>query len=530
MTGPWWRDAVVYQVYPRSFADSDGSGEGDLPGIRSRLPYLAALGVDAIWLNPFYLSPMHDGGYDIADYRDVDPRFGTLADFDALVEAAKSAGIRIIVDVVPNHCSSEHPWFREAVTAGPGSAARERFHFRDEPNNWKSHFDGPAWTQVPDGQWYLHLFDSSQPDFDWRHPDIPALFEQVLRFWLDRGVAAIRVDMASTLFKAAGLPDSGSGPEPYYDQPELHGLYRTWRAILDSYPADGFPGPRGAVAEIWFDEAGVARPYLAPGGLPQTFNFRLMRQAWDATALREVIDEALALTAESGGSLPWVLGNHDITRVASRLGVDQDLIRNPDDALRRGAAEVDITLGTRRARAAALLQLALPGSAYLYQGEELGLPEHFGIPAEQREDPTFHRTQGAAVGRDGCRVPMPWSGRVPPYGFAPTPGPTWLPQPPDWDDLTVEAQRERADSTLSLYRQAVRIRRESPALGDGTLTWRESPPDTLAFDRDPGFTCVVNLGPEPVPLPSGSQVILSSVPHDDGSLPPDAAVWLRRAT
>lgn len=527
MTGSWWRDAVVYQVYPRSFADSDNSGEGDLPGLRSRLPYLADLGVDAIWLNPFYPSPMHDGGYDIADYQGVDPRFGTLVDFDVLVKDAAAAGIRIIVDIVPNHCSSEHPWFQEALAAGPGSEARRRFHFQDEPNNWQSHFDGPAWTQVPDGQWYLHLFDSTQPDLNWRHPDVPAMFEQILRFWLDRGVAAIRVDMASTLFKAPGLPDSGTGPVPYYDQPELHDLYRTWREVLDSYPADVFPGPRGAVAEIWFDDAAMARPYLAAGGLPQTFNFRLMRQAWDARALREVIDEALELTVESGGSLPWVLGNHDVTRVASRLGIDQDLIRRPTDTLRRGAAPVDIALGTQRARAAALLQLALPGTAYIYQGDELGLPEHFSIPANRRQDPTFHRTRGAAVGRDGCRVPIPWSGQAPSYGFTAGPVRTWLPQPLDWAHLTVEAQLGRADSTLSLYRTALRLRRTSPALGDGTLTWRETAPDTVAFDREPGFTCVVNLGSQPISLPANSGVILSSGPSDGSSLPPDTAVWLQ---
>ncbi len=306
MADPWWRDAVVYQVYPRSFADADASGEGDLNAIRSRLPYLADLGVDAIWLSPFYPSPMHDSGYDVADYCDVDPRFGTLDDFDALVAAAAEAGIRVIIDIVPNHCSSQHPWFTEALAAGPGSAARDRFVFRDAPNNWQSHFGGPAWTRTPDGQWYLHLFDSSQPNFNWRHPDVVAMFERVLRFWLDRGVAALRIDMANTLFKEPGLPDqrADSPLVPYYDQPELHELYRSWRAILDSYPAGTFPGPRGAVGEIWFTSPERARPYLASGELPQTFNFRLMLVPWAAADLRSIINEARARIADTGG-LGW---------------------------------------------------------------------------------------------------------------------------------------------------------------------------------------------------------------------------------
>ena len=530
MADPWWRDAVVYQVYPRSFADADASGEGDLPGIRSRLSYLGDLGVDAIWLNPFYPSPMHDSGYDVADHCDVDPRFGTLEDFDALVSDAAALGIRLIVDIVPNHCSSRHPWFQEALEAGPGSDARERFIFRDAPNNWESHFGGSAWTRTPDGQWYLHLFDSTQPDFNWRHPDVVAMFERVLRFWLDRGVAAVRIDMANTLFKDPGLPDlaAGSTLVPYYDQPELHELYRSWRAILDSYPAGTFPGPRGAVAEIWFNSPDRARPYLTSDGLPQTFNFRLMLVPWAAADLRAVIDEARALIADSGGSMPWVLGNHDITRLVSRLGIDQALIRRPTDALRRGAAEVNVALGTRRARAAALLLLALPGTAYLYQGDELGLPEDLAIPTDRREDPRFHRTGGADIGRDGCRVPMPWSGDTPPYGFADRPVRTWLPQPPNWAPLTVETELSTADSVLNLYRAALRVRREHPALGDGTMTWLASGADELAFIREPGFSFVANLGDKPAILPPGSRIILASGPLDDALLPTDTAVWLQR--
>jgi alpha-glucosidase len=530
MGGPWWRDAVVYQVYPRSFADSDASGEGDLPGLCSRLSYLADLGVDAIWLNPFYPSPMFDGGYDVVDYCGVDPRFGTLADFDDLVSAAAARGIRVIIDIVPNHCSSQHPWFRQALDSGPGSWARERFIFRDAPNNWRSIFGGPAWTKTPDGQWYLHLFDANQPDFNWRHPDIAAMFERVLRFWLDRGVAGLRIDMANTLFKDPELPDldTASAVTPYYDQPEIHELYRSWRKILDSYPAHAFPGPRGAIAEMWFQNPQTVRPYLTKDGLPQVFNFRLMLAPWAAAKLRAVIDEARSLVTESGGSLPWVLGNHDITRTVSRLGVDQTLIQPPTAALRPGAVQVDVPLGTRRARAAALLLLALPGAAYLYQGDELGLPEYLDIPADRRQDSTFHRTGGAAVGRDGCRIPMPWSGDVPPYGFANEPVRTWLPQPSDWAPLTVAAELSKPDSMLHLYRAALRLRHEHPALGDGEMTWLEMAADALAFTRDPGFGFVANLGDAAISLPSGSRVILASGPLNGGLLPRDIAVWLQR--
>lgn len=530
MTVPWWRDAVVYQVYLRSFADSDASGEGDLPGLRSQLNYLASLGVDAIWVNPFYPSPMCDSGYDIADHRAVAERFGTLADFDGLIEDAAALGIRIIVDIVPNHCSSAHPWFQQALAEGPGSPARDRFIFRDAPNNWQSVFGGSAWTKTADGQWYLHLFDSSQPDFNWRHPDVPAMFESILNFWLDRGVAGVRIDMANTLFKDPGLPDRDmtSSVVPYYDQPELHDLYRSWRKLLDAYGRDGFPGPRGAIGEIWFTNPGSALPYLADDELPQLFNLRLLLTPWTAPEFRAVIDEARWLTAHSKASLPWVLGNHDITRVVTRLGTDQAQIRHPTAELRRGVVPVDLQIGTRRARAAALLLLALPGSAYIYQGDELGLPEYLNIPAGRREDPTFYRTEGAAAGRDGCRIPMPWSGDGPPYGFAGSPVRTWLPQPSDWARRTVAAQLSDPGSMLNLYRTALRLRREHPGLGDGKMTWAETADDQLAFTRDSGFAFYANLGKEPVAIPPSSRVLLSSDTVDGPWLPPDTAVWLQQ--
>ncbi|NRQ37793.1 glycoside hydrolase family 13 protein [Nonomuraea sp. NN258] len=530
---PWWREAVVYQVYPRSFADADGDGQGDLPGLRSRLDHLAGLGVDAIWLSPFYPSPMADGGYDVADHQAIDPRYGTLDDFDALVAEAADRRIRVIVDLVPNHCSAEHPWFRQALAAPPGSPERERFIFRDEPNNWVSKFGGPAWTQVGDGQWYLHLFDAAQPDWNWRHPDVVALFERVLRFWLDRGVAGFRIDVANLLFKQAGLPDvTTAAPDspwapaesglPYENQPELLELYRSWRKILDSYPGD-----RMTVAEMWFGESAQAGPYLTGDGLSQLFDFRLLPRPWSAAEFRDVVADSHALAARTGGSVPWVLGNHDVPRMVTRYGIDQDLVRRPTADVLLGRVAVDAELGARRARAATLLLLALPGAAYLYQGDELGLPEHLDIPDGERQDPMFERTGRAFIGRDGCRIPLPWSGETAPYGFSPSPVRTWLPQPDGWARLTAAAQHADPDSALNLHRRALAERRRHPALGAGDLTWLEhDDPDVLAFRRDPGFTLVMNFGPRPVPLPAHQAILLASGPLDGGTLPPDTTVWL----
>ena len=459
----WWENAIVYQVYPRSFADADGDGVGDLPGLRSRLGYLADLGVDAIWLTPFYPSPLADGGYDVSDYCAVDPLLGTMADFDALVSGAAAHQIRIIVDLVPNHCSSAHPLFRAALAAAPGSPERARFFFRDgpengpgprngqsgaqPPNNWPSQFGGPAWTRVTEGQWYLHLFDTSQPDWDWRNPDVPALFEDVIRFWLDRGVAGLRVDVAHGIFKDPALPDltgprALNAPSAYRHRPELQPLYRSWRAILDSYPDDGFPGSRTAIGEVWYDVPETLKPYLEPGGLPQVFNFQLILAGWRAAEFRAAIDSALAVTG--GSRAPWVIGNHDVARPASRYRLDEGF--TPQTISRLIAlGDRNADAGARRARAAALVLLALPGSAYIYQGEELGLPEVTDIPDGARQDPRFFRTKGEYPGRDGCRVPLPWSGTGTGFGFSRTgqgssPAGPWLPQPADWGRYSVESQ------------------------------------------------------------------------------------------
>jgi len=552
----WWEDAVVYEVYPRSFADADGNGVGDLPGLRSRLPYLADLGVDAIWLTPFYPSPLADGGYDVSDYRAVDPLLGTMADFDGLVKDAETHQIRVIVDLVPNHCSSQHPLFQAALAAAPGSRERDMFIFRDgrgpggdqPPNNWLSQFGGRAWTRVTEadgrpGQWYLHLFDTGQPDWNWRNEEVHAFFEQVIRFWLDRGVAGLRVDVAHGIYKDPDLPDEPdpthrhgplNAPSAYHHRPELQQLYRSWRAILDSYPARGFPGARTAVGEVWYDVLGTLRPYLAPGGLPQVFNFQLIMASWGVAGFRDAIDGVLTL--DGGGSrAPWVIGNHDVPRPVSRYQLDEAYSPLTIKEL-IAIGHPDAKVGVRRARAAALLLFALPGSAYIYQGEELGLPEVTDLPGAARRDPRFRRTKGESPGRDGCRVPLPWTRAGDDFGFSETASsaPAWLPQPPGWGGYSVEAQLGDPESFLGLYRAALQLRCSHPALGPGTLRWLDDPQAAeasglLCFFREPGFIFALNFGATAATLPPYRDVLLASEPDPlstDGKLRPDAAVWL----
>jgi alpha-glucosidase len=541
----WWRDAAIYQLYMRSFADGDGDGIGDLAGARARLPYLAELGVDAIWLNPWYPSPMFDGGYDIADYRSIDPVFGTLADADAFIAETHALGIRIIIDIVPNHGSVEHPWFAAALAAGPGSAERSRFWFRPgrgpggdlPPNNWQSMFGGPAWTRVAaadgtPGEWYLHLFAPEQPDFNWDCPAVRAEFEDVLRFWFSRGIDGIRIDSAALLCKDPALPDAvpGQAPgpaHPYLDRDEVHEIYRSWRAIADPAMGDSGTG-RVLIGEIWLPDAARLNRYVSHDEMHTVFNFPYLSCPWDASALRRVIDQTLALGGSAGTPATWVLSNHDVDRIVSRLGradtaFDLDRRRYFHDF------PVDLELGTVRARAAALLTMALPGSVYIYQGEELGLWEVQDIPDDLRQDPMFARTSGTDPGRDGCRVPLPWAGTEPPFGFSP-PGARrepWLPQPKEWRDLTVAAESAGGDSMLRLYRAALHIRRAERAFRDTPLRWQPSPDGVLAFDRGATVACVANLSPAPVGLPPHVSVLLASGPLDGGMLPPDTTVWLR---
>jgi alpha-glucosidase len=538
----WWRSAAIYQLYVRSFADGNGDGIGDLAGVRAHLPYLAELGVDAIWFNPWYKSPMSDAGYDISDYRDIEPVFGTLADADAVISEAHARGIRIIIDVVPNHGSDQHPWFAEALTAAPGSAARDRFWFRPgrgesgelPPNDWQSIFGGPAWTRItePDGspgEWYLHLFAPEQPDFNWANASVRQEFEDVLRFWFERGADGIRIDSAGLLTKDPDLrdvgPDEVPGPNhPYSDRDDVHAIYRSWREVADEYPA------RVLVGEIWVPDAERLARYVSPGELHTVFNFPYLSCPWDAGQLREVIDSTLALNAPAGAPATWVLSNHDVDRIVSRYGRADTAFSLQQRPYFHSFA-VDLPLGTRRARAAALLTMALPGSVYVYQGEELGLWEVQDIPDEQRQDPIWQRSAHADPGRDGARVPLPWSGQEPPFGFSP-PGAAsqpWLPQPKEWRDLTVEAETAAADSMLKLYREALGIRRIEPALGDGPMSWLPSADGVLAFDRGASVSCVTNLSPAPVELPAHAAVILASGPLTGGLLPPDTAAWLRTA-
>ncbi|UWZ37434.1 glycoside hydrolase family 13 protein [Dactylosporangium roseum] len=489
----WWRSAVIYQVYPRSFADSNGDGVGDLPGITGRLSYLADLGVDAVWLSPFYRSPMVDGGYDVADYCAVDPIFGTLRDFDDLLAEAHRIGLRVIVDIVPNHSSDLHPWFQQGL--------RDRYIFAEgrgdgPPNDWQSLFGGPAWTRVADGHWYLHLFDPGQPDLNWRNPQVGKEFDAILRFWLDRGVDGFRVDVAHGMVKAEGLPDvAGQAVLPYFDQEEVHEIYRGWRRILDSYP-----GQRMAVAEVFDSTPERVARYVAGDELHQAFNFDFLEAPWEPATLRRVIDASIEAAGLVGAPATWVLSNHDRQRHVTRFG--------------------DGVVGLRRARAAALLMLGLPGSAYIYQGEELGLSEVLDLPDELRLDPQRIRSGGKLTGRDGCRVPLPWERDTPPFGFGPSER-AWLPMPREWAASTVEAQRDDPDSMLNLYRRALSLRRPAHR-----LAWRPAPEGVLCFETEQ-LVVAANLSGSAVPLPGPP--ILASSPVDE-LLPPDTTVWLPRDT
>lgn len=527
----WWRTAVIYQVYVRSFADGNGDGIGDLAGVRSRLPYLGALGVDAIWFTPWYRSPLADGGYDVEDYREIDPRFGTLAEAELLIEEALAHGIRTIIDIVPNHVSDRHPWFQEAIASAPGSEARARFWFHPGrgphgdilPTDWVSSFQGQTWSRTEDaaghpGEWYLHLFTPEQPDLNWNHPDVRREHEAVLRFWFDRGVAGVRIDSAALPVKDPALPDLPAPSEqvldhPHIDRDELHDIYRDWRAIADEYD-----GERVLVGEVWLEDAERFARYLRPGEMHTAFNFGFMTQPWSAAAMRASITQTLAEHAPVGAPATWVLSNHDVTRPATRYGrVDSGFAFDR----KRFGTPTDPDRGLQRARAAALLVAALPGSLYIYQGDELGLPE-VELPREAIEDPMHFRSNGVDPGRDGCRVPLPWQGTSSPYGFG---GEPWLPQPSDWAPLTVEAQERDRASTLNLYRESIALRRRIPDFADGALEWLELGADVLAFRRGDGVVSVTNLGSAPVALPAHGEVLLASAPFAD-LLPPDCTVWL----
>ena len=545
---PWWRDAVTYQIYPRSFADANGDGIGDVEGIRSRLPYLKQLGIDAIWISPWYPSPQHDHGYDVADYMDIEPAYGTLAQAEQLIKETHEHGIKFIVDIVPNHTSSEHKWFQAALKAAPGSQERERFIFRDgkgengelPPNNWEAVFGGPAWERITEadgtpGQWYLHLFAVEQPDLNWENQEVKDHLEDVLKFWLDRGVDGFRIDVAHGMVKEAGLPDIrhdvtaamlGTEHKPFWDQEGVHDIYRSWRKIFDSYPGD-----RMGVAEAWVFPASRIARYVRPDELQNSFNFEMLTTLWDAKQIKSKIDSSIEALAEVGAPTSWVFNNHDVVRSIDRL--DLGLTNDGTSTFTRQGdpAKFNVARGTLRARSATLMTLALPGGTYLYQGEEIGLPEVRDIPEDRLTDPRWKMSGYVDRGRDGCRVPLPWTADPKGgFGFSTNDSlklhESWLPQSPWMGDFAVDTQDGVEGSTLTMYRTALAIRKTEAGLGDGPMEWIQTGADVVAFKRPGNFACYINFG-APLELPSDSQILIASGPISGHTLPTDTAVWVR---
>ncbi len=542
-TAAWWRQAAVYQIYPRSFADASGDGIGDIPGILSRVDYLAELGIDAVWLSPFYPSALADGGYDVADYRDVDPRLGTLADFDALVAALHERDIKVVVDIVPNHTSDLHAWFQEALVAGRGSAARDRYIFRDgtgvdgsePPTDWVSTFGGGAWERVADGQWYFHHFAVEQPDLNWANPEVRADFVKTLRFWSDRGVDGFRIDVAHMLTKDLSEPllsraelealERGTGDHPLFDRDDVHDVYAEWRAVFDEYDP-----PRTAVAEAWVANPERRAKYASAEGLGQAFNFDLLEADFDAAQFRDIITDNLQQAKQTGSSTTWVLSNHDVTRHATRYGLpalNGRPVKQGTEWVAAGGPDdqIDREQGLRRAQAASMLLLGLPGSTYLYQGEELGLQEVAEITDAQRQDPAFFRGgEYDGLGRDGCRVPLPWSADGSSFGFGADGA--HLPQPAWFSNFAVAVEDADPDSTLNLYRRALHLRHELQT--DEELAWEATGrADVLRFARPDGWTVVTNFGTEPYPLQVGEgRVVLATTSLQDGALAGESTVWI----
>jgi alpha-glucosidase len=529
----WWRDAVVYQVYLRSFSDGDGDGIGDIAGLRSRLDHVEELGADAIWVSPWYESPLNDGGYDVANYRSIHPLFGDLDEARALIEDAGRRDIGIIVDLVPNHTSSEHPWFKAAVASPRGSLERSRYHFRPgdgaegelPPNDWRSVFGGPAWSRVADGDWYLHFFDVTQPDLNWSNEEVRQEFSSILEFWIELGVAGFRVDVAHGKSKHPDYPDVGgvvdhldpvwaSREHPTWDRPEVHEIVRGWRQVVDEHPGTIL------VAEAWVASWERLARYLRPDEYHQAFDFLFLKSPWDAKIMKSRIDEAIRATREVGAAPTWALSNHDVVRHLTRYGLPQDVDAG-EWLLDGDRGLLDIDRGRRRARAAVLLMMGLPGSVYIYQGEELGLPEVVDLPPGVLEDPIWRRSGNTRKGRDGCRVPLPWSRTGASFGFGP--GESWLPQPREWSELSVAAQDEDDGSMLDLYRSAIFLRRRH--LGrDSAFEWLDTREDVLAFRRG-DIASIVNFGDRPFEIPAGTVVLTSAASGIEETLPTDTAVW-----
>ena len=540
----WWRSGVIYQIYPRSFADSNGDGLGDLKGITSRLDSLSTLGIDAIWLSPFYSSPQKDAGYDVSNYIDVDPIFGILADFDQLLEKAHSLGIRVMIDLVPNHSSDQHKWFQRALAAEPGSPERDFYHFKDglgdngelPPNNWVSMFGGPAWTRITEndgkpGQWFVHLFDSSQPDLNWANPEVQLEFEKILKFWLDRGVDGFRVDQPHAMAKAAGLPnhpyvdEAGAGfiegreNPPMWFQDEVHEIFRSWRKILESYPGD-----RAMCGEAYVYPLSLMAKWVRSDEFHQTFNFRFLDAGWDSKKLFDAINESFEAFDSVGAPSTWVLNNHDVIRHSSRFGGDYGRA-TASDGVGVNQPQPDPVKGLKIAKGATLFMLGLPGASYLYQGEELGLPEHTTLQNDYRQDPTFARTNGQRVGRDGCRIPLPWEPSGNSSGFSET-GTSWLPQPESYKKLARSVQEKDPESTLSFYKAALGLRKQL-GLGEGSFGWLlgHQGPDSLGYENS-GVKVIYNFGSAPIDL-SGLDVLISSEPVIGDKLEINQCAWIK---
>lgn len=547
----WWRSSVIYQIYPRSFADGNDDGIGDLKGIVQRLDSLAALGVDALWLSPFFKSPQKDAGYDISDYKAIDPLFGTMDDFDTMVAEAKARNMRIIVDLVPNHSSDQHELFQAALKAGPGSPERDMYIFREgrqggtlPPNNWPSVFGGQAWSRVrePDGslgQWYLHIFDSSQPDFNWTNPKVLEYFDSVIRFWLDRGVAGFRIDVAHGLVKREGLPDlleehadSGFKTEvsmtieemeeaaPYWGQPGIHDINRRWRAILREYGED-----RVMCAEAWVMPLERMARWVRPDEYNQTFNFGYMFAGWSRDVQIKTIEDSLASFGKVGAPCTWVLSNHDVVRHTTRYGLADGA--GHSSGVGPDSPQPDDAIGLQRARAATAFMLGLPGGVYLYQGEELGLPEHTTLEGQYRQDPTYHRTNGARIGRDGCRIPLPWEADASAsYGFSAS-GKAWLPMPDKFKMYARDAQEGVSGSTLELYKGLIGLRK-SLGMGFGSFCWmaEHANEHSLAYlNKD--VLVLANFGQEPVKVPAGELLMTTQRGGVEDGLQKDHVAWVR---
>ena len=544
----WWRSGTIYQIYPRSFADANGDGMGDLAGITSRLESLSTLGIDAVWLSPFYKSPQKDAGYDVSDYCDVDPLFGTLEDFDRMLNRAHELGLKVLIDLVPNHSSDQHKWFQAAINSAPGSREREFYHFKDgrgengelPPNNWLSLFGGAAWTRITEkdgtpGQWYLHLFDSSQPDLNWSNEEVQKAFEDILRFWLDRGVDGFRVDQPHAMAKAAGLPDhpdvaragagfiEGEASPPMWFQEEVHPIFRRWRKILDSYLGD-----RAMCGEAYVLPLSFMALWVRPDEFHQTFNFRFLNAGWQPKALFDTINESFEAFDGVGAPSTWVLSNHDVLRHASRFGGDYGKATD-SDGVGPDAPQPNRELGLTKARAATMFMLGLPGASYLYQGEELGLPEHTTLAPEFRQDPTFARTGGKRVGRDGCRVPLPWQAGVGAANGFNTNGKSWLPQPEIYREYSRDQQDGVAGSTLELYKSALRTRRELK-LGEGSFAWLPQFTNDRALGYRNGSILVIhNFGTDALALPAGKVILRSVFAGDESHIAPNETVWVQLA-